>query len=93
MRHFATVGHKCSAATLATLWHTNDVSVEENIPHMTPPPAGTADTRQNGFVLFTQSSAQLLAETRPLSDQQEYLPSARSHFRGSVSTKVFRLEV
>lgn len=39
---------------LGTLWRTNDASVQENIPYMTPPPAGTADTRQDGFMLFTQ---------------------------------------
>lgn len=39
---------------LGTLWCTNDASMQENIPHMTPPPAGTADTRQDGFTLFTQ---------------------------------------
>lgn len=27
--------------------------MQENIPHMTPPPAGTADTWQDGFMLFT----------------------------------------
>ena len=39
-----------------TLWRTKDASAQENIPHMTPPPAGTDDTKHDGYMLFTLGS-------------------------------------
>lgn len=37
------------------MWRANDASVQENISHMMPSPDGTADTRQDGFIMFTQN--------------------------------------